>query len=263
VYAWGRARISVEPDLRHLTLPVIGTVRAHENTRRIERLIRAGRARVLAISVRRNGTRLDASVRVLIQRPQQPSITSAGSRVGVDVGVRRLATVANEHGTGLEHVPNPRPLNAALTELRHAGRPARAARKAHGATVSAPPRYPGCIAGSTMSILITCMSWQHDWLKPTAGSLLKVWMRRGWGGKRGLPVPAPDGAACRTLPWAHRAGTCPTRRAGTDHSWWSPTAGSRRREPATFVGMYRTSAGTKSGNATAVRSPTNVMTTPP
>jgi putative transposase len=48
----------VEPDRRHLTLPVIGTVRTHENTRRIERLIRAGRARVLAISVRRNGTRL-------------------------------------------------------------------------------------------------------------------------------------------------------------------------------------------------------------
>ena len=31
----------VEPDRRHLTLPVIGTVRTHENTRRIERLIRA------------------------------------------------------------------------------------------------------------------------------------------------------------------------------------------------------------------------------
>jgi putative transposase len=33
--------------------------------------------------------------------------------------VRRLATVANEDGTVLERVPNPRPLDAALTELRH------------------------------------------------------------------------------------------------------------------------------------------------
>jgi hypothetical protein len=64
----------VEPDRRHLTLPVIGTVRTHENTRRIERLIRAGRARVLAISVRRNGTRLDASVRVLVQRPSNAAL---------------------------------------------------------------------------------------------------------------------------------------------------------------------------------------------
>ncbi|MGB9306462.1 MAG: IS607 family element RNA-guided endonuclease TnpB [Mycobacterium sp.] len=112
----------VEPDRRHLTLPVIGTVRTHENTRRIERLIAKGRARVLAISVRRNGTRLDASVRVLVQRPQQPKVAHPGSRVGVDVGVRRLATVANEDGTVLERVPNPRPLDAALRGLRHASR---------------------------------------------------------------------------------------------------------------------------------------------
>ncbi|HEX4558318.1 MAG TPA: IS607 family element RNA-guided endonuclease TnpB, partial [Mycobacterium sp.] len=94
----------VEPDRRHVTLPVIGTVRTHQNTRRIERLIRAGRARVLAISVRRNGTRLDASVRVLVQRPQQPSVALPGSRVGVDVGVRRLATVATADGVVIEQV---------------------------------------------------------------------------------------------------------------------------------------------------------------
>jgi len=112
----------VEPDRRHLTLPVIGTIRTHENTRRIERLITKGAARVLAITVRRNGTRLDASVRVLVQRPQKATVSLPGSRVGVDVGVRRLATVADEGGTVLEHVPNPRPLDAALKELRHASR---------------------------------------------------------------------------------------------------------------------------------------------
>jgi putative transposase len=108
----------VEPDRRHLTLPVIGTVRVHENTRRIERLIRADRARVLAISVRRNGTRLDASVRVLVRRPIQPNVALPGSRVGVDVGVRRLATVASADGPVLEQIENPRPLDTALRELR-------------------------------------------------------------------------------------------------------------------------------------------------
>ena len=112
----------IEPDRRHLTLPVIGTVRTHENMRRIERLIRGGRARVLAISVRRNGSRIDASVRVLVQRPQQPKVAHPGSRIGVDVGVRSLATVADSDGTILERVPNPRPLDAALKELRHASR---------------------------------------------------------------------------------------------------------------------------------------------
>jgi putative transposase len=112
----------VEPDRRHLTLPVIGTVRTHENTRRIERLIAKGRARVLAITVRRNGTRLDASVRVLVQRPRMPKVAHPGSWVGVDVGVRRLATVATAGGLVLEHVPNPRPLDAALRELWHVSR---------------------------------------------------------------------------------------------------------------------------------------------
>lgn len=110
----------IEPDRRHLTLPVIGTVRTHENMRRIERLIRGGRARMLAISVRRNGTRIDASVRVLVQRPIQPKVALPDSRIGIDVGVRRLATVADERGEVLERVANPRPLHAALKELRHA-----------------------------------------------------------------------------------------------------------------------------------------------
>jgi putative transposase len=112
----------VEPDRRHLTMPVIGTVRTHENTRRIERLIARDRARVLAITVRRNGTRLDASVRVLMQRPQQPNVDDPGSRVGVDVGVRRLATVANADATVIERVKNPHALGTALRELRHVSR---------------------------------------------------------------------------------------------------------------------------------------------
>ena len=56
---------------------------------------------MLAISVRRNGTRFDASVRVLVARPQQPNVALPKSRVGVDVGVRRLATVASADGAVL------------------------------------------------------------------------------------------------------------------------------------------------------------------
>ncbi len=39
-------------------------------------------------------------------------------RAGVDVGVRRLATVATAEGVVIERVENPRPLEAALGELR-------------------------------------------------------------------------------------------------------------------------------------------------
>jgi putative transposase len=114
--------IRVEPDRRHVTLPRVGTVRVPENTRRLQRLISKGRARILAATVSRTGTRLEVAFRVLVQRPVQPRVAMPGSRAGVDVGVRVLATVASSEGEVLERVPNPRPLEAALKQLRHLSR---------------------------------------------------------------------------------------------------------------------------------------------
>jgi putative transposase len=111
--------IRVEPDRRHVTLPRVGTIRTWENTRRLERLLANGRARILAVTVSRKGTRLAAAFRVLVQRPQQAGVSDPESRVGVDVGVRVLATVAASEGQVIERVPNPRPLETALGELRH------------------------------------------------------------------------------------------------------------------------------------------------
>ena len=114
--------IRIEPDRRHVTLPRIGCVRVHVNTRRVERLIRAGRARILAVTVSRKGTRLIAAFRVLVKRPEKSRGFNLDSRVGVDVGVRVLATVANDRGEILQRVPNPRALKKALNELRHLSR---------------------------------------------------------------------------------------------------------------------------------------------
>ncbi len=109
-------------DRRHVTLPRIGRVRVHENTRRLQRLLVTGRARILAVTVSRKGARLIAAFRVLVQRPQQSRVANPNSGVGVDVGVRVLATVANSRGEVIERVGNPRPLATALKELRHLSR---------------------------------------------------------------------------------------------------------------------------------------------
>jgi putative transposase len=111
----------LEAGRRHLSLPRLGAVRTHENTRRLQRLIAKGRARILAVTVRRSGTRITACLRVAVARPQQPSNRST-SRVGVDVGVRVLATVAAPEGTILDRVPNPAPLKAELANLRRLSR---------------------------------------------------------------------------------------------------------------------------------------------
>jgi len=107
----------LEADRRHLTLPVLGTLRTHENTRRIERLVALDRAGVLSVTVSRQGERIIAAVRVRVARPQQAGVAQPESVVGVDVGVRRLATVATTTEV-IGELTNPRALEHRLSELR-------------------------------------------------------------------------------------------------------------------------------------------------
>jgi putative transposase len=125
--AGGVVTMRVSQDRRSVTLPKVGTVRTCENTRRLERLIRIGRARILAVTIRRRGTRIFAIFRVLVsRRPSSPA--RLDSVVGVDVGVRRLATAASPDGSVLQVVDNPRALDRNLAGLRRACR-ARSRRK--------------------------------------------------------------------------------------------------------------------------------------
>jgi putative transposase len=68
----GRVRFTtgamrLKRDRRHLTLPVIGRLRGKENTRRLERLLAKGRARVLSMTLsEQGGGRLFVSVATII-----------------------------------------------------------------------------------------------------------------------------------------------------------------------------------------------------
>jgi putative transposase len=116
-FSFSTGAMRVEPDRRHLTLPVLGTLRTHENTRRIERLIALNRAKVLGITVSRQGDRVIAAVRVAVARPQRACVSNPDSVVGVDVGVRRLATVATCNDV-IGELANPQALERRLSELR-------------------------------------------------------------------------------------------------------------------------------------------------
>ena len=120
-FSFSTGAMRFEPDRRHLTLPVLGTVRTHENTRRIERLCRADRAKILSITVSRRGDRFIAAVRVVVARPQRVGVCQPDSIVGVDLGVRRFATVATPDGV-IAAVQNPRALERRLDELRRLNR---------------------------------------------------------------------------------------------------------------------------------------------
>ena len=117
-----RQGIRIE-DNRHLRIPVIGVVRTCETMRKLARPVERGTARILAVTVTREGGRLKTKLRVEILRPQRHHKPSdPASRVGVDVGERVLAVVAAADGTITERVPNPAPLKQRLTELRRLNR---------------------------------------------------------------------------------------------------------------------------------------------
>jgi putative transposase len=64
----------LEPDRRHLTLPVIGRLRSKENTRRLERLVAKGRARILSMTLSEHGGRLFVSITAIVcHTPRHPS----------------------------------------------------------------------------------------------------------------------------------------------------------------------------------------------
>ena len=100
-------------------LPKIGKVRAREACR-FEGPIRE-------CTVKRDGTRWYADV---VCEVEEPECKAEGVVVGVDVGLRRLATVHD--GKSLEVFGNPRPLRAALGGLRRVNRRIARSRRMHG-----------------------------------------------------------------------------------------------------------------------------------
>jgi putative transposase len=125
--------IRVEPDRHHVVLPRLGRIRTHESTRKLARRLEAGTARVLSATVTRAaGGRWHVSFTVEVQRrvgrEAVPAHVGRGSPVvGVDVGVRTLATVCAPDGNVVEEAPHPKALAAAQARLRRLGR--RAARQ--------------------------------------------------------------------------------------------------------------------------------------
>jgi len=82
--------------------------------------VRAGNARILSATLKERWGRLFVSFSCIVEaHPYQPP--TRGGRAGVDLGMRVLATIADDSGT-ITEVENPAPLRATLTERRRVGR---------------------------------------------------------------------------------------------------------------------------------------------
>jgi putative transposase len=103
-------------DRRHIRLPVIGTVRTAESTRKLARKVEAGTARIRSATLSWQCGRWHVSFSVELPDPA-PAPRTRRRVVGVDLGLAELAVLS----TGVR-VPNPRHLEAELRRLRRAQR---------------------------------------------------------------------------------------------------------------------------------------------
>jgi len=126
--------IRLEADRTHITLPVLGRIKTHESTRKLERKITAGAARILSAAVRFERGRWFVAFTVETQRadvaPRRP-----GAVIGVDLGIKTLAVFSEG-----EPVPNPRHFDAARRKL---GRTSRTVSRRRG-----PDRRTGQVASN-------------------------------------------------------------------------------------------------------------------
>lgn len=112
--------IRVESDRRHVTLPRLGTIRTHESTRKLERRIANGTARVLSATVCFERGYWFASFQVEVRR-EITRVARPDVAVGVDLGVKVLAVLADSLGE-VRYVPNPSHYDDALKALKRLSR---------------------------------------------------------------------------------------------------------------------------------------------
>jgi putative transposase len=131
-----------EDHPRSVTLPTIGTVRVHDDTRRLRRLLRPvmhtdlesgepvvrPRSKVLFATVSRHGARWYVSLNVQApdfhpQRRHPPrAAADHGGFVGVDRGLAAFAVVATPSGAEVGRFESPKPLQRNMVGLRRQSR---------------------------------------------------------------------------------------------------------------------------------------------
>ena len=91
--------IRVNPDRHSVKLPKIGTVKTYENTRKLQRRIAKGTARIVYATISKGFRRWYVSFTVYERKRIPETHRNPGSVVGVDMGVGdHLIVAANPHG---------------------------------------------------------------------------------------------------------------------------------------------------------------------
>lgn len=114
--------VKFSTDHRTIHMPVLGVCRSFQNTRALVRLLNSRRLQLFSLVLKAQGKRIIAVFNCKALRPHLQRIHTTTSVIGVDVGIRMLATVANADGTYVRQFENPRPLERILADIQQLDR---------------------------------------------------------------------------------------------------------------------------------------------
>jgi len=118
-------RVGDDGIARSITLPGIGRVKVHDDTRKLRRMLATGRGKILFATVSRRGGRWFISLNVEaadLHPAQQHNADADSPWVGVDRGLHALAVAADDSGTEIARFAHPRHLKTAMARQRRLAR---------------------------------------------------------------------------------------------------------------------------------------------
>jgi putative transposase len=118
-------RLGDEEAPRSLILPKLGQIAVREDTRKLRRMLRSGRAKVWFATVSHEAGRWKVSLNVEaapLHSELRHDERESAAAVGIDRGLSTFAVVADGEGKELERINSPRPLRRALPRLRKKSR---------------------------------------------------------------------------------------------------------------------------------------------
>ena len=112
--------LRVNPDRHSVTLPRLGAIKTYENTRKLQRKIAKGTARIVSATISRGHKYWYVSFTVYVRKHIPETYRNPGSVVGIDMGVGdHVIVAANPHGDEVMRRGLPQSVKKNEARVRH------------------------------------------------------------------------------------------------------------------------------------------------
>jgi hypothetical protein len=234
-------RVGDNNRLRSITLPGIGQIGVHDDTRRLRRMLAKGRAKICFATITHRGRRWWLSLNIeatdLHPAHQHTPCADGDHRgwVGIDRGLSAFLVAATGDGREIARITDaPKALAAGMKQQRHLAKKLSRTKKDRATAVMPQPNWDVITITSPTCAAISCTRCPTSWSRPTTGSSSRTSMCLG---------------CCATIVWPKLSpmrggpsspGCWATNRPGAAASSSAPIAGTRQAGCARHAGPSAT-----------------------